>query len=107
MREVMREKGVPEGFLKNLKGDPGRKYQFSNAVVYETLTNYLDVSIKGFPSSSEPPGSGFWGCPPPFLAACGKLCSGWLDSLPTHKSRGCAGHGQEFCCLCSLAPRAG
>lgn len=58
--ELMREKGVPEGVLKGLKRDPGRKYQFSNAVTYETLTNYLNVSIKAFPSSSEPPGSGFW-----------------------------------------------
>ncbi|KAM7082400.1 LOW QUALITY PROTEIN: pepsin B-like [Ciconia maguari] len=42
MREVMREKGVPEGFLKQLKGDSGRKYQLSNAVAYEPLTNYLN-----------------------------------------------------------------
>lgn len=45
MREVMREKGVPEDFLKQLKGDPGRKYQLGNTVAYEPLTNYLDVSI--------------------------------------------------------------
>lgn len=103
MRELMREKGMLESFLK---GDPGRKYQLSNAVAYEPLTNYLDVSIKAFPSFPEPPSSGFWGCPPPLRAAHGKLCSGWLGSLPAHKSRGCAGHGQEFCCLCSPAPRA-
>lgn len=56
MRELMREKGVLESFLK---GDPGRKYQLSNAVAYEPLTNYLDVSIKAFPSSPEPPSPGF------------------------------------------------
>lgn len=61
--EVMREKGVPEGFLHVLKGDPGRKYQLSNAVAYEPLTNYLDVSIKAFPSSSEPPAP-VWGAVP-------------------------------------------
>lgn len=100
MREVMREKGVPEGFLKDLKGDPGRKYLLGNAVAYEPLTNYLDVSIKAFSSSSKPPGSSFRGCPPSFLAACGML-----PPLPA-QSRGCAGHGQAFCCLCSPAPRA-
>ncbi|XP_050767459.1 pepsin B-like [Gymnogyps californianus] len=55
MREVMREKGVPEGFLKNLKGDPGRKYQFSNAVAYETLANYLDSFYFGEISIGTPP----------------------------------------------------
>ncbi|XP_075377786.1 pepsin B-like [Mycteria americana] len=55
MREVMREKGVPEGFLKRLKGDPGRKYQLSNAVAYEPLTNYLDSFYFGEISIGTPP----------------------------------------------------
>lgn len=57
----MREKGMPEGFLQDLRGDPGRKYQSSNSVAYEPLTNYLDVSMKASASSSEPPSSGFGG----------------------------------------------
>ncbi|XP_040472497.1 pepsin B-like [Falco naumanni] len=55
MRELMRDKGVPEGFLKNLKGDPGRKYQFSNAVTYEALTNYLHSFYFGEISIGTPP----------------------------------------------------
>ncbi|XP_074019393.1 pepsin B-like isoform X2 [Numenius arquata] len=55
MGEVMREKEVPEGFLKDLKGDPGRKYQLSNAVAYEPLTNYLDSFYFGEISIGTPP----------------------------------------------------
>ncbi|KAM9255370.1 pepsin B-like [Cariama cristata] len=55
MRELLREKGVPEGFLKELKGDPGRKYQLNNAVAYEPLTNYLDSFYFGDISIGTPP----------------------------------------------------
>ncbi|XP_054659849.1 pepsin B-like [Grus americana] len=55
VREVMREKGVPEGLLKDLKGDPGRKYQLVNAVAYEPLTNYLDSFYFGEISIGTPP----------------------------------------------------
>ncbi|XP_009463894.1 PREDICTED: LOW QUALITY PROTEIN: gastricsin-like [Nipponia nippon] len=53
--EVMREKGMPEGFLKQLRGDPGRKYQLSYAVAYELLTNYLDSFYFGEISIGTPP----------------------------------------------------
>lgn len=75
MREVMREKGVLERVRMDLRGDPGRKYQLSNAVAYEPLANYLDVSIEAFPSSSEPSGSGVRECPPPFPAPAGSSSS--------------------------------
>ncbi|XP_061327990.1 pepsin B-like [Pezoporus flaviventris] len=55
MREVMREKGVPERFLMDLRGDPGRKYQLSNAVAYEPLANYLDSFYFGEISIGTPP----------------------------------------------------
>ncbi|XP_009325660.1 PREDICTED: gastricsin-like [Pygoscelis adeliae] len=55
MREVMREKGVLEDFLKQLKGDPGRKYQLNNTVAYEPLTNYLDSFYFGEISIGTPP----------------------------------------------------
>ncbi|XP_059687192.1 pepsin B-like [Gavia stellata] len=55
VREGMREKGVPEGFLKQVKGDPGRKYQLSNTVAYEPLTNYLDSFYFGEISIGNPP----------------------------------------------------
>ncbi|XP_051494704.1 pepsin B-like isoform X2 [Apus apus] len=55
LREVMREKGVPEGFLKDPRGDPGRKYQLINAVAYEPLTNYLDSFYFGEISIGTPP----------------------------------------------------
>ncbi|XP_017687579.1 PREDICTED: gastricsin-like isoform X2 [Lepidothrix coronata] len=53
--EVMREKGLPEGFLNNLRGDPGRKYQLSGAVAYEPLMNYLDTFYFGEVSIGTPP----------------------------------------------------
>lgn len=45
----MEEKGVLEKFLKNhRKEDPAAKYHFNNdAVAYEPITNYLDVSEGG------------------------------------------------------------
>ncbi|XP_010016047.1 PREDICTED: gastricsin-like isoform X2 [Nestor notabilis] len=55
IQEVMRDKGVPEGFLKDLRGDPGRKYQLSNAVAYEPLANYLDTYYFGEISIGTPP----------------------------------------------------
>uniref|UniRef100_A0A8C8E9P3 Peptidase A1 domain-containing protein n=1 Tax=Otus sunia TaxID=257818 RepID=A0A8C8E9P3_9STRI len=55
MREVMRENGVLESFLKGLKGDPGRKYLPSNAVAYEPLTNYLNSFYFGEISIGTPP----------------------------------------------------
>ncbi|XP_027602746.2 pepsin B-like isoform X1 [Pipra filicauda] len=55
IREVMREKGLPEGFLNNLRGDPGRKYQLSGAVAYEPLMNYLDTFYFGEVSIGTPP----------------------------------------------------
>ncbi|XP_009979176.1 PREDICTED: gastricsin-like [Tauraco erythrolophus] len=54
MREAVRGKGVPEDFLNDLKGDPGRKYQLSNAVTYEPLTNYLDSFYFGEISIGTP-----------------------------------------------------
>uniref|UniRef100_A0A8C4K6Y8 Peptidase A1 domain-containing protein n=1 Tax=Dromaius novaehollandiae TaxID=8790 RepID=A0A8C4K6Y8_DRONO len=53
----MAEEGVLEGFLKHLKGDQGRKYQLSNAVAYEPLTNYLDSFYFGELSIGTPPQS--------------------------------------------------
>ncbi|KFP91896.1 Gastricsin, partial [Apaloderma vittatum] len=53
--EVMGEKVVPESFLKNLRGDPGRRYQPSNAVAYEPLMNYLDSFYFGEISIGTPP----------------------------------------------------
>ncbi|CAM2107374.1 unnamed protein product [Caretta caretta] len=43
MREVMKEKGVLEDFLKHHKVDPARKYHFNNYnVAYVPIANYLD-----------------------------------------------------------------
>lgn len=66
--EVMREKGLPEGFLNNLRGDPGRKYQLRGAVAYEPLLNHLDVSAEASPSPLSR--LGFLGSP------------SWLSWLP-------------------------
>ncbi|XP_009904497.2 pepsin B-like [Dryobates pubescens] len=55
LREVMREKGVPEGFLQDLRGDPSRKYLPSDSVAYEPLTNYLDSFYFGEISIGTPP----------------------------------------------------
>lgn len=46
IRQVMKERGVLDTFLKNHpKVDPGAKYLYNNdAVAYEPFTNYLDVS---------------------------------------------------------------
>ncbi|KAM9217288.1 pepsin B-like [Leptosomus discolor] len=55
MQELMREKGVSEDFVKNLRGDPGRKYVLSNAVAYEPITNYLHSFYFGEISIGTPP----------------------------------------------------
>lgn len=49
IREVMNEQGVLDTFLKNHpRVDPAAKYHFNNdAVAYEPITNYLDVSEGG------------------------------------------------------------
>lgn len=45
IREKMREAGVLEQYLKKIKYDPVKKYNFSNDyVVNEPITNHLDVS---------------------------------------------------------------
>uniref|UniRef100_A0A8B9FJJ2 Peptidase A1 domain-containing protein n=1 Tax=Amazona collaria TaxID=241587 RepID=A0A8B9FJJ2_9PSIT len=44
MREVMREKGVPGRFLKDLRGDRGRKYQLTQAAT-ETHTRSCSQSF--------------------------------------------------------------
>ena len=49
IRQVMKEWGVLETFLKNHpKVDPAAKYLYNNdAVAYEPFTNYLNVSEGG------------------------------------------------------------
>lgn len=45
IREKMREAGVLEEYLKKIKHDPVKKYNFSkNNVVYEPMASHLDVS---------------------------------------------------------------
>ncbi|XP_069732327.1 pepsin B-like [Phaenicophaeus curvirostris] len=55
MLELMKQKGIPESFQKDLRGDPGRKYLLTDAVAYEPLTNYLDTFYFGEISIGNPP----------------------------------------------------
>lgn len=45
MREVMKEKGVLQDYLKNHKYDPLSKFVNGYATASEPLDNYMDVSI--------------------------------------------------------------
>lgn len=54
MRELMKEKELPEGFLSIPRGDPGRKFQLGGAVAQEPLLNHLDVSAEALPFPLEP-----------------------------------------------------
>lgn len=62
----MREAGVLEDYLKEMKHDPARRYHVKhNYVVYERMASHLDVSTRSpFASSCwsklsarEPPGA--------------------------------------------------
>lgn len=55
IREKMREAGVLDDYLKKIKYDPVKKYRFSDDyVVYEPITNHLDVSTRGSPLDACP-----------------------------------------------------
>lgn len=64
----MREAGVLDDYLKKVKYDPAKKYQFSeDYVVYEPITNHLDVSSPASPPAACPYAT--LPCPSSFPAA--------------------------------------